>query len=102
MNILNDEDLYTDENLENSDKYWQELYADLTSLRKEPAFQRLIVKGYMTDRALDDVSLLAHDSTVHTGKRPEVMESLVAISRLQDFFRVVENMGAPQPKLPGE
>ena len=41
--------------------------------------------------------MLANPHVVNTNKRGEIMEELVAISRLQDFFIYVKNLGAPAP-----
>lgn len=75
---------------------WRNLYLSLERLRENKDFQAVILEGYFRDAAVDGVSMLAHDYTVTNGKRPEIMESLVAISRLQDFFRIVDHLGAPQ------
>lgn len=75
---------------------WRNLYLALERLHENKDFQTLILEGYFRDSAVDGVSMLAHDYTVTNGKRPEVMEQLVAISRLQDYFRIVTHLGAPQ------
>ena len=97
-NTQNDE-LYFDENLDTQDKYWKNMYKALERLKENKDFQTVIQQGYITDRALGDVSLLGSYNTIRQGTRPDVMESLVAISRLQDFFRVIHNLGGPVAEL---
>lgn len=88
MNNLVDEQLLTVEN-----QYWVDLKADLDWLTENKRFQNLILNGYFKDKAINGVSLLAQDAIVKGGHRPAVMEDLVAISKLQDFFITVENLG---------
>lgn len=68
-------------------------YEALVRLHNNKDFQMVILEGYFVDAAVNLVSMLAHDVTVHNGKRPELVESLIAISRLQDYFRVIRNLG---------
>lgn len=83
--------------LEVENRYWTEMYHHLEELKKNKHFQELILKGYFQDKAINGVSLLAQDHVVQNGKRGVVMEDLVAVSKLQDFFITVENLGAPAP-----
>lgn len=46
------------------------------------------------DKAVNGVSLLAQDAIVAGGHRSAVMEDLIAISSLEDFFVTVENLGS--------
>ena len=61
-------------------------------------FQKLVLGGYFRDKAINGVSLLANDQTINEGKRPAVIESLIAISHLQDFFITVKNLGTVPPE----
>jgi hypothetical protein len=74
--------------------YWAEQAISLEKLRKNPDFIKVIADGYFKDRAINIVSMLAHDYTANTGTRGQLMEELVAISRLQDHFRTLEAMGS--------
>lgn len=79
--------------LEAQTQYWAELNASLTRLEKCPDFNRVVLEGYFKDRALNDVSLLGNSQIIDAGKRPGVIENLVAISKLQDFFLTVKSVG---------
>lgn len=83
--------------LEVENRYWAEMFHHLEELKKNKHFQELILKGYFQDKAVNGVSLLAQDHVVQAGKRGAVMEDLVAVSKLQDFFITVENLGSPTP-----
>lgn len=84
----------TDTGLEDAEtQYWVEQYEGLVELEKCPNFKKVILEGYFKDRALDSVSLLATDYIRNSGKRPEVMEVLVAISNLQDHLATIKNIG---------
>ena len=63
----------------------------LTRLRQNPDFQRLILEGYLREKVLASVSLLGVPQIKDQGRRPEVMEDLVAASNLQYFFQQVDN-----------
>jgi len=66
----------------------------LDRLRENADFKLLITEGYMRDKALDSVSLLAEPATKANGDRPNIMEDLVAISNLEYFFKMVTTFGA--------
>lgn len=72
-------------------------FADLKTaylrLRDNKDFQLLILQGYLRDHAVDQVSLLATPHIKANGLRSDVMEELIAISRLEDYFNTVVNMG---------
>ena len=80
--------------MEVENQYWIQQAEDLASLEKDPRFQRLIIDGYFKDRALDAVSLLSTHYAKKEGKRPELMETLIAISALQDHFNTIKNLGS--------
>lgn len=73
---------------------WVSRYEDLKSLERDPRFINLISEGYIKDRALNGVSMLANDNVKRQNQRGDVMEMLVAVSALQDYFKMVKNLGA--------
>lgn len=77
-----------------SNEYWAQLAQDLEELRKDAKFQRVILEGYFKDKAVRGVSLLATDYVKSKGLRADVMEQLVAISNLEDYFATIENLGS--------
>lgn len=90
MNNLetNDQELLTVSNAT-----FAELKDSYLRLRNNKDFQRLILNGYFRDHATNLVSLLATDHVKANGLRPDVMEQLIAISRLEDYFNTVVNLG---------
>lgn len=76
-------------------QYWVDKFNALERLRTNPDFVRVIQDGYFKDRAIDATSMLAHRQVVQDGTRGQLMEELVAISHLQRYFTVIENLGAP-------
>ena len=88
-------------NLENTDQvvavsdntYWKNMKEDLESLHTDDRFKRVFLEGYFKDRAADCVSLLASTHIIENGLRPQVMEDLIAISKLQDHFMTITNLG---------
>ena len=92
LNVQHPEDaLYDTDN-----SPWVEKKVALDRLMDNADFKLLIVDGYLRDYAADQVSLLANDQIKRTGARPDVMESLVAISHLRDFFMTIENLAADE------
>ena len=79
--------------VEVDNQYWVNLCQALTRLHDNPDFKKVILEGYFTDKAVDGVSLLAQDSIVQSGKRTAVMEDLIAISSLRDYFMTIMNLG---------
>lgn len=88
MNNLNDQQV-----LEVENRYWADMWASLERLKENKDFQRVILEGYFKDKAVNGVSLLAQDAIVAGGHRTAVMEDLIAISSLEDFFVTIENLG---------
>ena len=89
MNNLEDQEILAVEN-----QYWADMNSSLERLKENKDFQRVILNGYFKDKAINGVSLLAQDHVVNNGLRPRVMEDLVAISNLEDFFITIENLGS--------
>lgn len=73
---------------------WISRYEALQRLEKNPDFINVISEGYIRDRAINGVSMLANEGVKRQGQRPDVMEMLVAVSTLQDYFRMIKNLGA--------
>ena len=89
MNNLNDEQIVEVEN-----KYWADMWIALEQLKQNKHFQKVILEGYFKDKAVNGVSLLAQHAVVSGGHRSSVMEDLIAISSLEDFFVTIENLGS--------
>jgi len=73
--------------------YWAEQAEALARLEKNVDFKKVIEEGYFKDKAVSGVSILATDQVKNGGNRTDVMESLIAISALQDHFQTVYAMG---------
>jgi hypothetical protein len=73
-------------------------------LQRNADFKTIITKGYLHEKVLASVSLLAVPQIKQSGQRPEVMEDLVASSNLQFFFKMIESAyeGATAPILTDE
>lgn len=76
----------------------------LKRLKKNPDFKIIITDGYLRDKVLASVSMLAVDQVKKDGQRINVMEDLVSASNLQYFFSIVESFyeGAKNPILSDE
>lgn len=76
----------------------------LARLKDNPDFKKVVLDGYLQDKVLASVSLLAVPQIQEQGRRPGVMEDLVASSNLQYYFRQIEQFyeGAKNPILSDE
>lgn len=76
----------------------------LNRLRQNEDFKDLILDGYLKEKVLASVSLLSVPSIKSQGRRPDIMEDLVAASNLEFFFQMVEQAyeGALDPILSDE
>ena len=83
-----------DEILTVENEYWKSMFEALGRLKQNDDFKQVILEGYFKDRAINGVSLLAMDRIKQMGVRPDIMESLIAISALQDYFITIESMGS--------
>lgn len=82
--------------LESADNsYAVEMYEALERLYDNKDFQKVILDGYFKNEPIRITSMLATDYIRKTGKRPELMEHLVAISNLEDWFNTIVQIGAP-------
>ena len=92
------------ENVENQDlesvenQYWVDMNDALVRLKngtpQPDDFKKVILEGYFKDKAINGVSLLATDYVKDNGLRPNVMEQLVAISALEDYFATITSLGS--------
>jgi hypothetical protein len=94
---MNTQDSNTLVEVEN--KYWKDLNLALVRLHENVDFQKVILQSYFTDKAVNGVSMLANPDVIRDGKRGELMESLVAVSHLQDHFITISNLGAAEDGL---
>ena len=74
--------------------YWADMYQALERLEQNEDFKRLILEGYFKDKAINGVSMLATDHVKRGGFRGEIMEALVAISHLEDYFMTIKGIGS--------
>lgn len=65
----------------------------LDRLEQNPDFQKLILEDYFKNKAINGVSMLATDYIKKNGLRGEIMEDLVAVSKLQDYFLTIKRLG---------
>lgn len=73
--------------------YYIELDKALRRLESNPDFKMVILDGYLKDKALSGVSLLGRHDIKKRGERPDVIEELVAISNLQEYFFTIRQLG---------
>ena len=73
---------------------WVSLYESFTRLKANEDFQKLILDGFIKDKSEMHVSQLATEYVRKAGIRGSIMEELVGISVLQNYFNTVVNMGS--------
>ena len=73
--------------------YWKGLKESLEKLEGNEDFKKVILEGYFKDKAVNGVSLLASPQIKRNGARSDVMEALIAISQLEDYFLTIKAMG---------
>lgn len=79
------------ESVDNS--YWVELDKALKRLLKSEDFKKVILEGYLKDKALSGVSLLGRSDVKKRGERPDVIEELVSVANLQQYlFTVIPSL----------
>lgn len=66
----------------------------LERLENNKDFQKIILDGYMKDEVLRLSSLLANSTIKTQGKRPDIMEMLIAISTFGEYMNTIKAMGA--------
>lgn len=85
----------TDVELETTERqHWIDQYEALKRLRDNEDFKTVILEGYIKNKAVDGVSLLALPAVKKSGERGDIMEELVAVSNLQYHFQMLENLGS--------
>ena len=88
------EDRTEEEILRVENQYWVDLAEALERLKANADFKKVVLEGYFKDKAINGVSLLATDHVRRNGVRGDVMEQLVAISHLEDYFYTITQMGS--------
>lgn len=87
-----EEELMTIEN-----QYWVDMALALERLENgnphPDDFKKVITEGYFKDKAINGVSMLGTEHVRRAGVRPDIMEQLVAISHLQDYFFTIKSLG---------
>ena len=74
--------------------YWANKLDALERLERNADYKAIVLDGYIKDKALDSVSMLAHPSVKSQGQRGDVMEDLVAISNFQYYVFMIRQLGA--------
>ena len=87
-NVNTEQDILRVENT-----YWAEMAQALIRLEENADFKKVILEGYFKDKAINGVSLLATDHVKRGGFRGDIMEQLVAISQLEDYFITIKGLG---------
>ena len=86
-------------------RYWSEMFEALERLENgnpQPGdFKKVILDGYFKDKAINGVSLLATDYVKRNNFRADVMEQLIAISHLEDYFTTIKNIGGAPAEVDG-
>lgn len=92
------------ENIDNNKTHDLKMGEALNRLKNNPDFQMVILDGYLKDKVLASVSLLAVPQIKKEGRRTDVMEDLISASNLEYFFQMVEALheGAVNPVLSDE
>jgi hypothetical protein len=87
--VVDNEKLITVDN-----SYWVDMNESLKRLLNNEDFNKVIMTGYFKDKAVKGVSMLAQEHVKRSGARGDVMEALVAISHLEDYFITIRNIGS--------
>jgi hypothetical protein len=73
--------------------YAIEMLESLERLEKNNDFKKVILDGYCKDEVLRASSLLADPTIKSQGRRPDVMEQLVAISTFENYLMIIRKLG---------
>jgi len=70
-------------------------------LQRNGDFKKIITEGYLKEKVLASHSLLAVPQIKDKGRRPDVIEDLIASSNLKFYFKIIEHEyeGAKNPIL---
>lgn len=92
MNNLLDEnvDLENYDAAEADNQHWVNQKVALDSLKNKPYFKTLIEEGYFKDYAFELVMSLISPEVMREGRRNVVMERLVGVAKLQEYFDMVD------------
>ena len=82
-----------EEQIEAERLYWRDMNESLTLLHENEHFKKVILNGYFTDKAVQGVSMLANESVKRNNERTNLMESLIAISSLREYFQYIRSLG---------
>jgi hypothetical protein len=77
--------------VENS--YWVAMKNSLMTLESRPGFNELVIEGYFTDKVNSLLRQLIDTDVMEKGLRNSVIEQLVAVARLQDYFSTIKAIG---------
>lgn len=73
--------------------YWVALKNSYTTLQLKQAFNTLVVDGYIKEKTAELVQALIDPYVMQQGLRTKVLEQLVAIARLKEYFNTIRAMG---------
>jgi len=89
--------LATDENsselIATDNSYWVAMKNALTTLENRPGFNDLVLEGYFKDRVDSLLRELIDTDVMEKGLRGGVIERLVAIARLKEYFSTIKAVG---------
>lgn len=94
MNNLLDEnvDVSGVELAETDNQYWVNQNNALGALKNKPYFKTLIEEGYFKDYVFELVMMLTDRGVVAEGRRNAIIERLVGVAKLQDYFGMVSGL----------
>ena len=73
---------------------WDAMLGALERLEGNKDFQKVILDGYITRKALDAVSLLSDPAIKQRGQRGDVVEEITSISNFQYYLQMIHQFGA--------
>jgi hypothetical protein len=86
-----------DELIAIENQYWVDMANALNRLEsgnpQPDDFKKIVTDGYFKDKAINGVSMLGTEHVRRSGVRGDIMEQLVAISHLQDYFMTIKSLG---------
>jgi hypothetical protein len=73
--------------------YWVAMKNSYTTLQSKQAFNTLVVDGYIKEKTAELVQALIDPYVMQNGLRTKVLEQLVAVARLKEYFHTIRAMG---------
>lgn len=70
-----------------------EMYEALSRLENNEDFKKLVLEGYLREKAVEMTSLLAVSGM--QSSRSQIFEALAAISHFENYLNMVKSLGAP-------